>query len=171
LPEASSLRHALSNANTGASAMSFNNGAGPGVRVAVGAAGIRIIPAPPEPEASRRGCPARDQAQQRGGPESEQGERMTRVPSTERIEMGATRADLSLGVCPEMARPALRPRLAGESRHLHKKQVPRAREVKAASWLPRESTHSALNFSRFSLFPCGFILSIIVGLLSPLRVG
>jgi hypothetical protein len=64
---------------------------------------IRIRIAPPEPEASRRGCPARDQAEQRGGLESERDEQMTRVRSTERVEMGATRADLSLGVGPEMA--------------------------------------------------------------------
>jgi hypothetical protein len=47
--------------------------------------------------------------------------------------MGATLADLSLGVGPEIARPALRPRLEGESRHLHKNQRPRARGPHAAS--------------------------------------
>jgi hypothetical protein len=45
---------------------------------------------------------------------------MTWVASTERVEMGATQADLGLGVGPEIARPALRPRLAGDARHLHK---------------------------------------------------
>jgi hypothetical protein len=96
---------------------------------------------------------------------------MTRVPSTERIEMGATRADLSLGVGPEIARSALRPRFAGEARHLDKKQVPRARGPQAASWLQPESTHSDLNFPSSKLFPYEFMLSIIVGLLGLLRVG
>jgi hypothetical protein len=77
-----------------------------GLRVAMG---IEIAPDTPEPEASRRGCPAQDQASQRGGPESERGERMTRVPSAERVEMGATRAGVSLGVGREVARPSLRP--------------------------------------------------------------
>jgi hypothetical protein len=37
--------------------------------------------------------------------------------------MGATQADLSLEVGPEVARLALRSRLAGEARHLHKKST------------------------------------------------
>jgi hypothetical protein len=55
--------------------------------------------------------------------------------------MGATQADLSLGVGPEIARPALRPRLAGEARHLHKQQVPRARG--AEGQLPDENFFTA----------------------------
>jgi hypothetical protein len=85
--------------------------------------------------------------------------------------MGATRADLSLGVGREIARPALRPRLAGETRHLHTKQVPRARGPQAASWLRRQSTHFGLNFYAFKLFRSGFMLWIIVGSLNLLRVG
>jgi hypothetical protein len=82
----STVLRALYTANTGTRTMSFNNGAGPGGWVAVGAADGRSRWAFassrrfPEPEASRRGCPARDQAEQRGGPELERGERMTRVP-------------------------------------------------------------------------------------------
>jgi hypothetical protein len=78
--------------------------------------------------------------------------------------MGATQADLSLGVGAEIARPALRPRLAGEARHLHKKQVPRARGPQAASSLRRQGTPSHLNFCCPKLFPYMFMLSIIVGL-------
>jgi hypothetical protein len=85
--------------------------------------------------------------------------------------MGATRADLSLGVGAEIARPALRARLAGEARHLHKKQLPRARGPQAVSWLRPESMHSDLNFRSPELFPWEFMLSIIVGLLGLLRVG
>jgi hypothetical protein len=85
--------------------------------------------------------------------------------------MGATQADLSLGVGPEIARPALGPRLAGEARHLHKQQVSRARGPQAASWLRPESAHSDLNFRSGELFPSKFMLSIIVSLLSLLRVG
>jgi hypothetical protein len=85
--------------------------------------------------------------------------------------MGATQADLSLGEGPEIARPAVRPRLAGEAGDLHKKQVPRARGPQAASWLRSESTHSDLNFRSPKLLPLGFMLSIIVGLLSLLRLG
>jgi hypothetical protein len=48
--------------------------------------------------------------------------------------MGATRADLSLGVGPEIALQALRPRLAGEARHLHRRQVPQARAAQTASF-------------------------------------
>jgi hypothetical protein len=55
--------------------------------------------------------------------------------------MRATQADLSLGVGPEIARPALWPRFAGEARHLHKKQVPRARG--AAAQLPHENLVTA----------------------------
>jgi hypothetical protein len=101
----------------------------------------------------------------------ERRERMTRVPSTEPVEMGATRADFSLGVGAEIALPALRPRLVGEARHLHKTQVPHARGPQASGWLPRQSTHSDLNFSSSKLFPPAFMLSIIVDLLSLLRVG
>jgi hypothetical protein len=57
-------------ADTGVSTMSFNRGAGPGVWVAVSATNAgsryRVLKSPrppPEPKASRRGCPARDQAQ------------------------------------------------------------------------------------------------------------
>jgi hypothetical protein len=70
--------------------MSFNNGAGPGLWVGGDVAAGGSTPTsgwayksprpPPEPEVSRRGCPAQDQAEQRGGPELERGERMTRVP-------------------------------------------------------------------------------------------
>jgi hypothetical protein len=84
--------------------------------------------------------------------------------------MGATQTDLSLGVGPEIARPALRPRLAGEARHLHRKQVPRARGAAAqlprargpgaASW-PRPRTACALNFRPMELFQPDFILSLI----------
>jgi hypothetical protein len=82
----SAVLRAISNANAGTRTLSLNNGAGPGVWVEEGVAGggSRCAfksnrAAPPEPEASRRGCPARDQAQQRGGLESERGERMTRI--------------------------------------------------------------------------------------------
>jgi hypothetical protein len=44
-------------------------------------------------------------------------------PYTERVEMGATEADLSLGVGPEVARPALRP-LGGRSPPLAQKTSP-----------------------------------------------
>jgi hypothetical protein len=84
-------------------------------------ANTQILPRPPpEPEASRRACPARNQAEQRGGPESERDERMTRVPLYRSGRDGATPADLSFGVGAEVARPALQRRLAGEARHLHK---------------------------------------------------
>jgi hypothetical protein len=43
--------------------------------------------------------------------------------------MGATQADLSLGVDPEIAPP----RLAGEAGHLHKKQLPQARGPETAN--------------------------------------
>jgi hypothetical protein len=49
---------------------------------------------------------------------------MTRVPLYLWVEIVATQADVSLGVGPEIARPALRRRLAGEARHLHKKTTP-----------------------------------------------
>jgi hypothetical protein len=52
--------------------------------------------------------------------------------------MGATRADLSLGVGAEVARPALRRRLAGEARHLHRKQVQRGREAQAPDPTPHK---------------------------------
>jgi hypothetical protein len=73
----SAVRRTLSNANAGATTVSFNNGDGPGVWVDgdVADGGSRSAyespRPPPEPEASRRGCPARDEAEQRGGPESE----------------------------------------------------------------------------------------------------
>jgi hypothetical protein len=84
--EAFTVLRALYTANTGTRTMSVNNGAGPGVWVAVGAAdgGSRCAfessRRPPEPEPSRRGFPARDEAEQREGLESERDERMTRVP-------------------------------------------------------------------------------------------
>jgi hypothetical protein len=50
--------------------------------------------------------------------------------------MEATQADLNVGVGTEIGRPALRPRLAGEGHHLHKKQVPRARGRQEAWNMP-----------------------------------
>jgi hypothetical protein len=153
----SSVLRALYTANTGVRTISFNNGAGPGVLVAMGAAdggsrwAFESSRLPPGPEASRRGCPARNQAEQRVGPESERDERMTRVPLSRTGGDGATRADLSIGVVAEVARPALRPRLAGEARHGHKKQVPRARGPQSASWLRPDCTQDPLNFCGFNL--------------------
>jgi hypothetical protein len=48
--------------------------------------------------------------------------------------MGAREADLSLGVGLEVALPRLRPRLGCEARHVHTKQVPYARERRAANF-------------------------------------
>jgi hypothetical protein len=53
------------------------------------------------------------------------------------VVWGETLADLTRGVGPEFARRALRRRLAGEARHLHKKQVLRARGAEAE--LPNEN--------------------------------
>jgi hypothetical protein len=52
----STVLRALYTANTGTRTMAFNNGAGPGVCADAWpiAMDIRIGPAPPEPEASRR---------------------------------------------------------------------------------------------------------------------
>jgi hypothetical protein len=66
--------------------------------------------------------------------------------------MEATRADLSLGVGPEIARPALRRRLAGEARHVHKKQVPRARGPQAAN----ATRHNHRAHARQKDFACCF---------------
>jgi hypothetical protein len=79
--------------------------------------------------------------------------------------MGATQADLSLGVGPERARPALRPRFAGEARQLHKKQVPRARGPQAAWPIQTPTEHPFWSqFLQLQTFPvwlyafdyCGF---------------
>jgi hypothetical protein len=96
---------------------------------------------------------------------------MTRVPLSSRVEIEATRADLSLGVDAEVARSALRRRLAGEYRHLQNKHVPRARGPQPATCLGPDTTRDNPSFYRFERFPRGFMLSIIVGLLGLLRVG
>jgi hypothetical protein len=49
-----------------------------------------------------------------GDPSQSEASKWLGSPSPSRVEMGATRADLSLGVGTEIARPALRRRLAGE---------------------------------------------------------
>jgi hypothetical protein len=71
---------------------------------------------------------------------------MTRVSSTERVEMGATRAALSLGVGPEVARPALRPRLTGEAGHLHKKTPLGTRTAGSESHMKSFFLHALISF-------------------------
>jgi hypothetical protein len=88
--------------------------------------GIRVVsPRMPRsrPSGATRGTRVRPRLR---GSASEASELLGSL-STERVEMGATGADFSLGVRPAVARPVLRRRLAGEARHLHTKQVPRAR--------------------------------------------
>jgi hypothetical protein len=68
-----------------------------------------------------------------GDPSQSETSECLEFPSPSRVEIGATEADLSLGVGAEMARRALRRRLAGEDHRVHKRQVPRARVAQTAS--------------------------------------
>jgi hypothetical protein len=67
--------------------------------------------------------------------------------------MGATQADLSLGVDPEIAGPALRRPLAGEARHLHHKQVTRARVAQTANPTPHNHPSHARQKDVTPFFP------------------